>query len=588
MSIIKGGSFIIENITPDQVFTPEDFTEEHRMIAKTTADFTEGEVAPLVEELEQQKEGLIRGLMQKAGELGLLGADVAEKYDGGELGKVGSSLITENTVKGGAFTVAHAAHTGIGTLPIVFFGTEAQKQKYLPGLATGELIASYCLTEPSSGSDALGAKTKAVLSADGKYYILNGTKQFITNAGFADVFIVYAKVDGEHFTAFIVDRDTPGLSLGPEEKKMGIKGSSTRPVILEDARVPVENVLGEIGKGHVVAFNILNIGRYKLGAACIGSSKYALEVSIQYALERKQFGRPIADFGMIRSKLAKMATRIYVGESMVYRNAGLLDDILSGIDQSSADAGRQAAKGIEEYAIECSINKVFASEVLDFVTDEAVQIYGGYGFIQEYPVERMYRDSRINRIFEGTNEINRLIIPSTLLRKGMKGELPLLAAAQKVMGDVLSAAQPVDESLPLGLEKSLVDRAKKISLLFAGVAAQKLGNKLAEEQEILGNLADAIIEIFAMESVVLRTEKALAREGERAQVKAKMARLYCYEAFQRVESLARETLAAVEQGDTLRTQLSAVKKLARVNPVNTIGLQRDIADRVIADGRYNF
>lgn len=588
MSIIKGGSFIIENITPDQVFTPEDFTEEHRMIAKTTADFTEGEVAPLVEELEQQKEGLIRGLMQKAGELGLLGADVAEKYNGGELGKVGSSLITENTVKGGAFTVAHAAHTGIGTLPIVFFGTEAQKQKYLPGLATGELIASYCLTEPSSGSDALGAKTKAVLSADGKYYILNGTKQFITNAGFADVFIVYAKVDGEHFTAFIVDRDTPGLSLGPEEKKMGIKGSSTRPVILEDARVPVENVLGEIGKGHVVAFNILNIGRYKLGAACIGSSKYALEVSIQYALERKQFGRPIADFGMIRSKLAKMATRIYVGESMVYRNAGLLDDILSGIDQSSADAGRQAAKGIEEYAIECSINKVFASEVLDFVTDEAVQIHGGYGFIQEYPVERMYRDSRINRIFEGTNEINRLIIPSTLLRKGMKGELPLLAAAQKVMGDVLSAAQPVDESLPLGLEKSLVDRAKKISLLFAGVAAQKLGNKLAEEQEILGNLADAIIEIFAMESVVLRTEKALAREGERAQVKAKMARLYCYEAFQRVESLARETLAAVEQGDTLRTQLSAVKKLARVNPVNTIGLQRDIADRVIADGRYNF
>lgn len=588
MSIIKGGSFIIENITPDQVFTPEDFTEEHRMIAKTTADFTEGEVAPLVEELEQQKEGLIRGLMQKAGELGLLGADVAEKYNGGELGKVGSSLITENTVKGGAFTVAHAAHTGIGTLPIVFFGTEAQKQKYLPGLATGELIASYCLTEPSSGSDALGAKTKAVLSADGKYYILNGTKQFITNAGFADVFIVYAKVDGEHFTAFIVDRDTPGLSLGPEEKKMGIKGSSTRPVILEDARVPVENVLGEIGKGHVVAFNILNIGRYKLGAACIGSSKYALEVSIQYALERKQFGRPIADFGMIRSKLAKMATRIYVGESMVYRNAGLLDDILSGIDQSSADAGRQAAKGIEEYAIECSINKVFASEVLDFVTDEAVQIHGGYGFIQEYPVERMYRDSRINRIFEGTNEINRLIIPSTLLRKGMKGELPLLAAAQKVMGDVLSAAQPVDEGLPLGLEKSLVDRAKKISLLFAGVAAQKLGNKLAEEQEILGNLADAIIEIFAMESVVLRTEKALAREGERAQVKAKMARLYCYEAFQRVESLARETLAAVEQGDTLRTQLSAVKKLARVNPVNTIGLQRDIADRVIADGRYNF
>ncbi|MDA8211874.1 MAG: acyl-CoA dehydrogenase family protein [Clostridia bacterium] len=588
MSIIKGGSFIIENITPDQVFTPEDFTEEHRMIAKTTADFTEGEVAPLVEELEQQKEGLIRGLMQKAGELGLLGADVAEKYDGGELGKVGSSLITENTVKGGAFTVAHAAHTGIGTLPIVFFGTEAQKQKYLPGLATGELIASYCLTEPSSGSDALGAKTKAVLSADGKYYILNGTKQFITNAGFADVFIVYAKVDGEHFTAFIVDRDTPGLSLGPEEKKMGIKGSSTRPVILEDARVPVENVLGEIGKGHVVAFNILNIGRYKLGAACIGSSKYALEVSIQYALERKQFGRPIADFGMIRSKLAKMATRIYVGESMVYRNAGLLDDILSGIDQSSADAGRQAAKGIEEYAIECSINKVFASEVLDFVTDEAVQIYGGYGFIQEYPVERMYRDSRINRIFEGTNEINRLIIPSTLLRKGMKGELPLLAAAQKVMGDVLAAAQPVDEGLPLGLEKSLVDRAKKIALLFAGVAAQKLGNKLAEEQEILGNLADAIIEIFAMESVVLRTEKALAREGDRAQVKAKMARLYCYEAFQRVESLARETLAAVEQGDTLRTQLSAVKKLARVNPVNTIGLQRDIADRVIADGRYNF
>lgn len=588
MSFIKGGSFIIEQVTADQVFTPEDFTEEHRMIAKSTADFVEGEVAPRLEELEAQQEGLIREIMEKAGELGLLGADVAEKYEGGELGKVGASLITENTVKGGAFTVAHAAHTGIGTLPIVFFGTEAQKQKYLPGLATGGLIAAYCLTEPSSGSDALGAKAKAVLSSDGKYYIINGTKQFITNAGFADVFIVYAKVDGQHFTAFILDKATLGLSLGPEEKKMGIKGSSTRQVILEDAQVPVENVLGEIGKGHIVAFNILNIGRFKLGAACIGSAKYAMEVATQYALERKQFNRPIADFGMIRGKLAQMAMQIYVGESMIYRNAGLLDDMLSGIDPNSPEAGQQAAKGTEEYAIECSINKVFASEVLDFVTDEAVQIHGGYGFIQEYPVERMYRDSRINRLFEGTNEINRLIIPTTLLRKGMKGELPLLAAAQKVMGELLSGAQVVDESQPLGLEKSLVKRAKQLALLFAGVAVQKLGEKLAQEQELLANLADAIIGIFAMESVVLRTEKALAKQGNRAQVQEKMTKFFCVKTFQNIESLAKETLTAVEQGDALSTQLSAVKKLARMNPVNTIGLLRDIGDRVVADGKYNF
>lgn len=588
MSFIKGGSFIIEQVTADQVFTPEDFTEEHRMIAKSTADFVEGEVAPRLEELEAQQEGLIREIMEKAGELGLLGADVAEKYEGGELGKVGASLITENTVKGGAFTVAHAAHTGIGTLPIVFFGTEAQKQKYLPGLATGGLIAAYCLTEPSSGSDALGAKAKAVLSSDGKYYIINGTKQFITNAGFADVFIVYAKVDGQHFTAFILDKATLGLSLGPEEKKMGIKGSSTRQVILEDAQVPVENVLGEIGKGHMVAFNILNIGRFKLGAACIGSAKYAMEVATQYALERKQFNRPIADFGMIRGKLAQMAMQIYVGESMIYRNAGLLDDMLSGIDPNSPEAGQQAAKGTEEYAIECSINKVFASEVLDFVTDEAVQIHGGYGFIQEYPVERMYRDSRINRLFEGTNEINRLIIPTTLLRKGMKGELPLLAAAQKVMGELLSGAQVVDESQPLGLEKSLVKRAKQLALLFAGVMVQKLGEKLAQEQELLANLADAIIGIFAMESVVLRTEKALAKHGNRAQVQEKMTKLFCVKTFQNIESLAKETLTAVEQGDALSTQLSAVKKLARMNPVNTIGLLRDIGDRVVADGKYNF
>ena len=588
MSFIKGGSFIIEQVTADQVFTPEDFTEEHRMIAKSTADFVEGEVAPRLEELEAQQEGLIREIMEKAGELGLLGADVAEKYEGGELGKIGASLITENTVKGGAFTVAHAAHTGIGTLPIVFFGTEAQKQKYLPGLATGGLIAAYCLTEPSSGSDALGAKAKAVLSSDGKYYIINGTKQFITNAGFADVFIVYAKVDGQHFTAFILDKATLGLSLGPEEKKMGIKGSSTRQVILEDAQVPVENVLGEIGKGHMVAFNILNIGRFKLGAACIGSAKYAMEVATQYALERKQFNRPIADFGMIRGKLAQMAMQIYVGESMIYRNAGLLDDMLSGIDPNSPEAGQQAAKGTEEYAIECSINKVFASEVLDFVTDEAVQIHGGYGFIQEYPVERMYRDSRINRLFEGTNEINRLIIPTTLLRKGMKGELPLLAAAQKVMGELLSGAQVVDESQPLGLEKSLVKRAKQLALLFAGVMVQKLGEKLAQEQELLANLADAIIGIFAMESVVLRTEKALAKHGNRAQVQEKMTKLFCVKTFQNIESLAKETLTAVEQGDALSTQLSAVKKLARMNPVNTIGLLRDIGDRVVADGKYNF
>lgn len=577
---VKGGAFLLGAVTPEQVFTPEEFTEEHKMVAKTAFDFTAKEVEPRVEELEKLDPELMASLLKQAGELGLLGADIPEEYDGAGLDKISSMLIAENLTRGGSFGLAHGAHTGIGSLPIVLFGNADQKKRYLPALATGEKIAAYCLTEPTSGSDALGAKTRAELSADGKYYILNGTKQFITNAGMADVFVVYAKIDGEKFTAFIVDRDTEGLSLGSEEKKMGIKGSTTRQVILENAKVPVENLLGEIGKGHVIAFNILNIGRYKLAVGCLGAAKHAIELAAKYSLERKQFGKPISSFGMIREKLARMATSIYVTESMVYRTGGLIDAALAEIDHHAEDAGPRIGRAIEEYALECSINKVFASEALDFVADEAVQIHGGYGYISEYPVERIYRDSRINRIFEGTNEINRLIIPGMLLRKAMKNELPFLQVAQSLQKELLQPLTPVSDE-PVTREAQLVERAKKVFLLAAGTAVQKLGQKLQDEQEILARIADLVIEIFAMESAVLRTIKKVQAKDLYADLAVAMTSLYCIDAFRRVEGYAREVLLAVEKGDVLATQLSALKKLTRMPNVDWLGLTRTIAAKVL-------
>lgn len=585
--LIKGGAFLIQEVQPEDIFTPEDFTDEHLMIAKTTWDFVEGEIIPNAEAFEEKDFDLVVQKLKEAGELGLLGADVPEEYGGVGLDKISSSLITENIAKSGAFALSHGAHVGIGTLPIVFFGNEEQRQKYLPLLATGEKIAAYALTEPTSGSDALGAKATAVLSDDGKFYTLNGTKQFITNAGFADLFIVYAVVGGDKFSAFIVERDYPGVSVGPEEKKMGIRGSSTRSLILEDVKVPIENVLGEIGRGHIIAFNILNIGRYKLGIGTVGTSKRIIEVTTKYAKERKQFKLPLTAFTLMQEKLADMAISTYVNETTVYRTGGLIEDILESLKGDKEDEGRKVANGIAEYAIECSINKVFGSESLDFVVDEGVQIHGGYGFIQEYEVERLYRDSRVNRIFEGTNEINRLLIPGTLVKKAMKGELPLLAAAEGLQRELMSLMPLMPDETPLSQEKGLLDMGKKLFLMVSGLAVQKYQQKLDREQEILRNISDMIIELYGMESIILRTLKAIDKLGvEKSQNKLDMTQVYVQEAFDRISNLAKNTLSAMEEGDVLRTQLSIYKKLTRYTPINTMNLKRRIAARVIEAEKY--
>ncbi|GGG03351.1 acyl-CoA dehydrogenase family protein [Paenibacillus abyssi] len=584
---VIGGSFVIDDLDFQSVVTPDDLTEEQRMIADTTADFVEEDVLPVDEEVEKLNYDLTLKLLKKAGDVGLLGADVPEALGGLGLDKVSSTLISERLSKAGSFALSVGAHVGIGTLPIVYFGTSEQKKKYLPDLSSGTQIAAYCLTEPSSGSDALGAKTTAKLSEDGSHYILNGSKQFITNAGFADIFIVYAKVDGKDFSTFIVERTMDGVSIGPEEKKMGIKGSSTCPLILEDVKVPAENLLWEVGKGHLIAFNILNIGRFKLASGCLGASKEAIGLSAQYANERTQFGKPISSFPLVGKKLAEMNIRTYVLESMVYRTAGLMDEGLSDIDHSSPEAGVQSAKAIAEYALECSINKVFGSEVLDFVADEGVQIHGGYGFIQEYKIERIYRDSRINRIFEGTNEINRLLIPGTLIKRAVKGELPLLQKAQALQSELLQLVPGQQFEGVLEEETHLVSMAKKIFLMAGGSAVQKYQMKLEQEQEVLSQLADMMIQIYAMESALLRAKKQIAKQGEdKSANMIEMTRVFVYEAFETIESLAKEALSAIETGDMLRTQLSVLKKLTRRSSVNTVQLKRQIAARVIQSEKF--
>jgi alkylation response protein AidB-like acyl-CoA dehydrogenase len=538
-----------------------------------------------------QKEGLLPSLVKKAGELGLLSGDITEEYGGQDLDKVSVILLMEKLSQGGgSFMVAYAVHTGIGSLPIIFFGSKDQKKRYLPKIATGEMITAYALTEPGAGSDALSAKTTATLSPDGKHYILNGQKQFISNAGFADVFVTYAKVDGEKFTSFIVEKKFDGVSADEEENKMGMKGSSTRSVIFTDAKVPVENVLGEVGRGHIVAFNTLNIGRFKLGGGCVGSAKSALQDAVTYAKQRVQFGKPIAEFGLIKHKIAEMAIRTFTMESMVYRTAALIDRALQKIDHQADDVGIQMAKGIEEYAIEDSINKIYSSEVLDYVVDEALQIHGGYGYIHDYAIERGYRDSRINRIWEGTNEINRLLIMDMLTKRAMKNRLPVLAAAQKVANELLTLRPKIEaDDGKLTLQNEMVEMSKKIGLLVAGAAVQKYMMKLAEEQEILGAISDIVIEVFAMESALLRAVKTAEKFGdEKSQIQKAMVKVYVNDAFDRIESFARQGLAAIAEGDTLRTQLSALKKLTRFTPVNTIGLRREIADSVIKIGRYPF
>lgn len=584
-----GGRFIVEDADPEQIVTPEDFTEEQKMLADTVRAFVERDILPRDAEIEKLDYSLTVQLMRKAGEIGLLGADVPEAYGGLGLDKTSTTLLAETLSRASSFALSVGAHTGIGTLPIVFFGSPEHKTRWLPSLASGQLIAAYCLTEPGSGSDALGARTTAVISEDGTHYVLNGSKLYITNAGFADLFIVYAKVDGAHFSAFIVERDTPGFTFGPEEHKMGIKGSSTRPLYFEDARIPADHLLGEVGKGHLIAFNILNIGRFKLAAACLGGMKEAIQLSSTYANQRKQFGKPISSFPLIAAKLADMNTLTYVTESMVYRTAGLIDHSLAEVDLDGSDGGLKAAKAIAEYALECSINKVFASEAMDKVVDEGVQIHGGCGYIQEYKIERLYRDSWINRIFEGTNEINRLLIPATLLKRALKGELPLIAKAQELQQELLKPAPlaPVSDT-PLKKQIDIVSALKKVFLMVGGLAVQKHGLRLEREQEIVASLADFMIDLYALESTLLRTRKLVQNNPdlEALQHTIDMTALFAEEAADRAGQRARIVLAALEKGESLRLQLSVLKRLLRFDPADVNTLRKRISARVISVEHY--
>jgi alkylation response protein AidB-like acyl-CoA dehydrogenase len=589
-TLFNGGEFLLKDALPEEVFTPEDFSKEQRLIAQSAEEFGVGEVASRREELEDLNPELVRDLLKKAGDLGFLGVDMPEIFEGSELDKISSALVNEYISQGvSGFSVAYAVQTGIGSLPIVLFGTPEQKKRYLPKLATGEMIGAYALTEPEHGSDALGAKTTAVLSEDGKHYILNGQKQFITNAGFADLFLTYAQIDGTQFTSFIVERKWDGVSVDEEEKKMGVHGTSTRPVIYQDVKIPVENVLGEIGRGHVVALNTLNVGRYKLGAIAVGSCKLLISEAVKYAKTRIQFGKPICEFGLIKHKIAEMVIQTYVVESMVYRTAGLLGLALEGIDPAKEDAGHLTGEAIRKYALECSINKIFGSEVMDFVADECVQLMGGYGYIQDNPIESAYRDSRINRIWEGTNEINRLLIVDTLMKAALKGELPLLEEIKKVTGELLSLRPGmVEEEGVLAKEKNMVAMSKKIGLLSAGAAAQKYMEKLGGQQEIVALIADIIIEIFSMESALLRTLKKVQKEGEEpSKIQLAATSVYVNDSFAKVDFLARQIFAAISEGEELRTQLMALKKLARHTPVNTIALRREIAESIIPVARYH-
>jgi alkylation response protein AidB-like acyl-CoA dehydrogenase len=592
-SKILGGSFLLEERQTADVFTPEDFSEQHQMIGQTAEEFAVNEILPQAEKIEHKDYSISRDLLKKAGDLGLSGVEIPEAYGGLEMDKVTAAIIADHIAKYAGFATTWGAHSGIGLLPIVYFGTEEQKKKYLPRLAAGEIVGAYALSEATSGSDALNCRARAVLSPDGKHYILNGEKMWITNAGFADLFTVFAKIDGEKFSAFLVERTFPGFSVGAEEHKMGIRGSSTCPIILNDCKVPVENLLGDIGKGHVIAFNILNIGRFKLGAMCVGGARVSLESAVAYARQRKAFGKTIGDFGLVREKIANMAALIYVGESLVYRTVGMMDALLSEIDSASPDAAKERRKAIEEYAVECSILKVWGSEMIDYVVDETVQIYAGYGFVEEYPAERAYRDARINRIFEGTNEINRLIITGFLLKRAMSGQLPLMPAIKKLMDEVLSGPSLGEEiEGPLAEERKLVAQAKKLGLFVSGAATQKYMQTIQDQQEVMGAIADMTIEIYAMESAVLRAQKMVegvssSKQGEAAAaLPIAMTRVYLTQALEKVEAAAKKVIADVAEGDMLRTQLAIVRRLSKHEPFNTIALRQQIAQKTIERGKY--
>jgi alkylation response protein AidB-like acyl-CoA dehydrogenase len=589
VNIAKGGGFLLEKAAPDQVFTPADVTDDARLIGQTAEEFVMKEVLPLVKELEAKQPGLMVQLLKKSGELGLLGAGVPEQYGGAGLDKIATTVLTEKLSVYAGYAVSHGAQSGIGTLPIVYFGTEEQKKKYLPKLATGEWLAAYCLSEPQAGSDAQNALTRAELSADGKHWILNGQKMWITNGGFADVYIVFAKVDGEKFSAFIVERTFPGFTPGNEEHKMGIHGSSTTPIFMENCKVPKENLLHEIGRGHIVAFNILNSGRFTLGASCVGGSKHTLATSSKYTKERRAFGKPIGDFGLMKEKLAEMAIQIFAVESMVYRSAGTIDSAIAA-GAGAGDKTQHLMRVLEEYAIESSIAKVYGSEMLDYVVDEAVQIFGGYGFHEDYPVCRAYRDSRVNRIFEGTNEINRMLIIQMLMKRALSGALPLIPAAMKLADEILAGpSAPESSDGPLAEEAKVVANAKKIFLQAAGGAVQKFREKLADEQELVAALGNIVMEIYAMESSLLRAQKATASRGEQASsVMLDAARVFIHDAADRLDHEARRALASVHEGDMLTTQMAVLKRFAKRAPVDTIGLRRRVAAAVQSADRYPF
>jgi alkylation response protein AidB-like acyl-CoA dehydrogenase len=579
----RGGSFLLEDRREEEVFTPEDFSEEQRMIGRTIAEFMENEVMPRLPQILALDYETSRALLRHAGELGLLGIEVPEEYGGLGLDKVSATLAAEKSAREGSFAVTFMGHTGIGSLPVVYFGTPEQKRRYLPKFASGEWISSYSLSEASSASDALNAKARAVLSPDGKSFVLNGEKMWLTNGGFADVYITFAKVDGEHFTAFIIDKGLPGVSLGAEEKKTGIKGSSTRPLILQDALVPKENLLGEVGKGHKIAFNSLNIGRFKLGAGVTGGAKLALKAAVEYARSRTAFGRPIADFALVRAKLGEMALRTFVAESVVYRTAGMIDVSLAGVSQPA-----EALRRIEEYDVECSMVKVWCSENLDRVVDETVQIFGGAGYVEDYPAERYWRDARVNRIFEGTNEINRLLVPGRLIRRALRGDLPVFQRAAALM-DELAAGGPGGEEEDgfLAAEARMLHGARKVALACLGLAVQKFGQGVSEEQEVLGHFADVAMHAYALESALLRARKRAARgAGGVGHWTEAAVQCFAQDALDAVEVSARRLLSAVEEGDALRAYLAALKRFTRRETRNTVALRRRVAEAALAQGGF--
>jgi len=585
---LRGVEWLLQPSDPADIFTPERMTDEHRLIAQTVTDFVDQEVLPVLDRLEQKDWHLARQLVRRCGELGLLGVDVAEAYGGVQLDKAASMIVSERMARAASFGATFGAHANLMILPLSLFATEAQKRKYLPGLLAGDIIGAYCLSEPGSGSDALGAKARATRQADGSF-LLNGEKMWITNGGFADLFIVFAKVidgQGEHFTAFLVERAFGGVTSGKEEHKMGLHGSSTTPVILQDVKVPAENLLGEVGKGHKIAFNVLNFARFKLGAMCGGGAQGAIGEAARYAAQRKQFGQPIASFGAIKHKIGEMVVRAYAVQSLAYRTAGMIDARIEATPHDAVD--QSIALGtLEEYAIEASIAKVAGSEMLNDVLDENIQIHGGNGFVRDYPAERHYRDARVNRIFEGTNEINRLLIPGMLARRAVKGELPIIAAARALQEELLGppAARAADDSV-LADERQAVDAFKKSGLMVFGVALQTYGQKIGDQQEVLMHIADMLMDVYAADSAVLRAAAASHTKAPRASLHVDAARVFVSDAAMRIEASGRQALAAMVEGDTLRTMLAALRRLFKMMPINTAALRRRIADEAVAQGRY--